>query len=243
MLSRRRPGQHYGSATPGVRAARISSTGWWARRVGAVRDLLAARHPGRGDDRVVRLGAHRREQPVLADLHRHVVVLGLEPERARPSRSTRRRARRPRRPGSAAAARPWPPCRPRPSGGSARGRGCAARRARRPRAAAGRRCRSPRRAGRRPAGRGRPRRRRAGRRRSSARCSSRSVSRQDGSTPDDRPGRAGERVDQPGRLPRAPGRAGPSRTPPARSSRRPPAARPSRPAPAARSRRSRPRAR
>jgi hypothetical protein len=44
-------------------------------------DLLPARDPGRGDDRLLRLRSDGREEPQLADLHRQFVVLRLVTER------------------------------------------------------------------------------------------------------------------------------------------------------------------
>ena len=49
---------------------------------GPVRDLLAARDAGRRDQRRGALGPDGREQPLLADPHRQLVVLLLEAERA-----------------------------------------------------------------------------------------------------------------------------------------------------------------
>src|SRR4051812_32532362 len=49
----------------------------------AVADLLAARYAGGRYQRAGRRLAQRRKQTLLADLHREVVVLGLEAERAR----------------------------------------------------------------------------------------------------------------------------------------------------------------
>src|SRR3954452_4564107 len=49
----------------------------------AVADLLAARYSGGRHQRARRRLPQRRKQPLLADLHREVVVLGLEAERAR----------------------------------------------------------------------------------------------------------------------------------------------------------------
>ena len=54
-----------------------------ARRApGAVRDLLPAGDAGRGEQRSPALGLDRGEQAQPADVHGQVVVLGLEPERA-----------------------------------------------------------------------------------------------------------------------------------------------------------------
>src|ERR1700680_4552494 len=47
----------------------------------AMLDLLATRHAGGGDQRARWLLADRREEPHAADLHRQVVVVGLEAER------------------------------------------------------------------------------------------------------------------------------------------------------------------
>ena len=103
--------------------------------LGAVRDLLAAGHPGRGDDGV--LAARRGRRGTAGPRRPSSTRRSARPRSrtSRPCRSSRRRPRRPRRRGSGAAARPSPPCRPRPSGGSGRGRGSGARPARSPRAA------------------------------------------------------------------------------------------------------------
>ena len=108
---------------------------------GPVRDLLAARDARGGDQRRPRApaappgtGASRRCAWTARSAR-------PRSRRTRPCRSSRRRARRPRRRGSAAAARPSRRCPRAPSGGSGRGRGCAAGRGR---SAAARRRRSPR---------------------------------------------------------------------------------------------------
>ena len=92
----------------------------------AVRDLLAAGHARRGDQRLRGLsagppgtGASRR----CASTARSALPRS---RRTRPCRSSRRRARRPRRRGCARAARRSRRCPPAPSGGSGRGTGSAA---------------------------------------------------------------------------------------------------------------------
>src|ERR1700730_16677302 len=52
---------------------------------GSVRYLLAAGNAGRRDDRLLRLGPDRREEPELADAHGEFVGLRVEAGRACPA--------------------------------------------------------------------------------------------------------------------------------------------------------------
>ena len=96
------------------------------RAAGPVRDLLAAGDARGGDQRRRGLLPDRREQAHPADAHATARSARPRSRTSPPCRSSRRRARRPRRRGSAPAARRSRRCPRAPSGGSGRGTGSAA---------------------------------------------------------------------------------------------------------------------
>ena len=114
--------------------AATSSSGW---RASARRGGRSAGGRRRRWRRRARPRARRRApgQAQRADLHREVVVLGLEAERAGHAAAAGVELDRRRRPGCARSSSPWPRCRSPPSRGSGRAARSAVRRAASPRAA------------------------------------------------------------------------------------------------------------